>query len=52
MRRPVDADLDRTTCGTAESGDPHRDSTEKGGDRVLPVILYVANTSATWTIRP
>jgi hypothetical protein len=51
MRRPVGADLDRTTCGTAESGEPHGDSTEKRGDRVLPVD-HVANTSATWTIRP
>jgi transposase len=51
MRGPVDADLDRITRGTAEAGEPHRDLTEKRGDRMLPVIFRVTSACAARTIR-
>src|SRR5882757_7730721 len=52
MRWPFSPNLDRTACGAAKSREPHHDLTEKRGDRMLPVILHVTNTSAAWTIRP
>ena len=52
MRRPFDPNVDRTTRHAAKSGKPHHDLTEKRGDRMLPVILDVTNTSPAWTIRP
>jgi len=48
----IQSQLDRTTRGAAKSTEPHNDLTEKRGDRMLPVILHVPNTSAAWTIRP
>src|ERR1022692_4280997 len=52
MRWPFNPNLDRTTRGAAKSRKPHDDLTEKRGDRMLPVILHVTNTSAARTIRP
>jgi hypothetical protein len=52
MRWPVDPNLDRTTRGTAKSGKSHRDLTEKSRDRMIPVVLHLANTAAALTIRP
>jgi hypothetical protein len=38
--------------GTAKSGQPDRDLTEQRRDRVVPVVLPVANTVAARTIWP
>src|SRR5271166_2110078 len=51
-RWPVEANLDRTMCGTAESGKPHRYLTEKRGYRVIPIVRHVANAATAWAIRP
>src|ERR1700736_1292957 len=52
MQWPFNPNLDRTTRGAAKSGKAHHHLTEKRGDRMLPVILHVTNTSAARTIRP
>src|ERR1700730_7168160 len=52
MRWPFNPNLDPTPCGATKSREPHHDLTEKRGDRTLPVILHVTNTSAARTIRP
>ena len=52
MRWPADASLDRATRGTAKSGKPHRDLAEKRRDRMVPVVLHVANAATASAIRP
>ena len=52
MQWPFNPNLDRTTRGATKSGKAHHHLPEKRGDRMLPVILHVTNTSAACTIRP
>jgi hypothetical protein len=41
-----------TAAGAAEAGQPERDLTEQGGDRVRAVIFDLARRSAGATLRP
>src|SRR5208282_1660829 len=52
MRWPSIASLDHPAPGTAESGQPHRDTAEKRRDLMFAVVLHATNTATDSAIRP
>ena len=52
MRRPIDACLDATACGTAKPRQPQRHLSEQRRDRVITIIFHPANPIAAGANRP